>query len=127
MRKNINSIAIGDFVSTFTSGQTIHFQLPDLEAQNGDALQIQITTTGFDEMVSMQFSINWDPTVITYVSHQPADLQNVAIGNPEAELGKLRLSWFDVEGNGFSLPDNASIIALNFWLSELQETIPTSI
>lgn len=113
-KKNINSIAIGDFVSTFTSGQTIHFQLPDLEAQNGDALQIQITTTGFDEMVSMQFSINWDPTVITYVSHQPADLQNVAIGNPEAELGKLRLSWFDVEGNGFSLPDNASIIALNF-------------
>ena len=96
------------------SGQTIQLHLPEQEVQPDETIQISITTSGFEEVVSMQFSINWDPTILSYISHETADLPNIAIGDPEAAEGKLRFSWFDVEGNGLSLNDNNSVANISF-------------
>ncbi len=96
------------------SGQIIQLQLPVETVQQEEVIQVSLTTSGFEEVVSMQFSINWNPAVLIYISHEIVDLPNVAIGDSEAAEGKLRLSWFDVEGNGLTLFDNSSIVTLNF-------------
>ncbi len=115
MRKKTHILSLlAIFLPLLLSGQTIQLQLPQEEVQPDETVQIPVSTSGFDEVVSMQFSINWDPSVMTYISHETADLPNIAIGDPEAEEGKLRFSWFDVEGNGLSLADNSSLAAINF-------------
>ncbi|KAA3622863.1 MAG: hypothetical protein DWQ02_25460 [Bacteroidetes bacterium] len=115
MRKKTHILSLlAIFLPLLLSGQTIHLQLPQEEVQPDETIQLPISASGFDEVVSMQFSINWDPSVLTYVSHETADLPNIAIGDPEADEGKLRFSWFDVEGNGLSLADNSALAYINF-------------
>ena len=94
--------------------QTINLHLPDKEVQQGDVVRIEITANGFDEIASMQFSINWNPAVIEYLSYELTDLANVAIGDTDASEGSLRFSWFDAAGIGLSIPNESSIIAFNF-------------
>jgi gliding motility-associated-like protein len=94
--------------------QSLHLALPDTTAQSGDTITVAMTTAGFEEIVSIQFSINWDPAVIKYLSHQQGDLNNVAIGPVEAAEGILRLSWFDIEGVGRTMPDGSTVLFLRF-------------
>ncbi len=96
------------------SGQSVRLSLPEIDTQPGEEIQLGITTEGFDSIVSMQFSINWDETVIEYLSYELADLNQVAIGDFQADQGELRLSWFGPEGVGVSLPDGSTIANINF-------------
>ena len=94
--------------------QTLHLQLPDTTVNTGETVVIPIIASDFDEIVSMQFSINWDPSVLTYLSFQLADLQFVAIGDTEASSGILRFSWFDILGMGLTMEDGSVILLLEF-------------
>ncbi len=98
----------------FLSAQSVRLTLPEIDTQPGEEIQVGITTEGFDSIVSMQFSINWDQTVIEYLSYELADLNQVAIGDFQADEGELRLSWFGPEGIGVSLPDGSTIVNINF-------------
>ena len=94
--------------------QNIVLSLPDTTANNGDLISLGIQVDGFDEIVSMQFTINWDPTVIEYLDFDDASLNNVAIGDTDSAIGTLRFSWFDINGQGITLDDGSYIIFLNF-------------
>ncbi len=91
--------------------------LPDTTAQSGDTLLINLTTRQFSKIVSMQFSINWDATVIQYIASQPGDLPFIAIGPTDAANGNLRVSWFDVEAEGQTLPNGSTLIQLKFFVN----------
>lgn len=88
--------------------------MPDTTAYNGDTVMLDITAIDFDSIVSMQFSIQWDEAVLEYLEYERIDLDYVAIGDTQADDGVLRLSWFDLAGNGVSLPDGSVIIRLSF-------------
>ncbi|GJM33131.1 MAG: hypothetical protein DHS20C18_21320 [Saprospiraceae bacterium] len=96
------------------NGQSLRLSLPQESVSSGESVRLDITTEGFDSIVSMQFSINWDQTVLEYLSHEPVDLNTVAIGDFQADQGELRLSWFGPGGEGVSLPDGSSIVAIHF-------------
>jgi gliding motility-associated-like protein len=114
MSKRLLSVLPAVVFAIALKAQTIALSIPDTTAQTGDTLLLPITAAGFDEVVSMQFSIQWNPAVISYVNFEMGDLSGVAIGETTAAQGTLRLSWFDVEGLGVTRPDGVRIVRLRF-------------
>ncbi len=96
------------------SAQTLRFSLPDTTIAPGTTVTLPIQVTNFDSIVSIQFSLTWDTDVLSYVNKEIADLENVAIGDFQANMGQLRFSWFNDTGTSKSLPDGSSIINLLF-------------
>lgn len=98
----------------YISAQSLQLQLPSETVPDGTTVTMPITVAGFDSIVSMQLSINWDTDVAAYVDFELAALPLLAIGDFQADQGELRLSWFDNTGNGRSLPDGTVIANLRF-------------
>ena len=96
------------------SAQNLQLQLPDTIALPGDTLLLGIKAANFDEIVSVQFSITWDPSVISYMNTEVDDLTNAAVGETDAEDGLLRFSWFDIQGLGLILPDGSNLVNFSF-------------
>jgi len=112
--KPILSIALAVWIAAPTLAQSLQLSLTDTVSFTGDTVVITLRAQQFDEIVSAQFSIQWDVAVIEYVSHELADLENVAIGDFQSDNGELRFSWFDVEGEGRTLPDGSILVILLF-------------
>jgi gliding motility-associated-like protein len=96
------------------AGQSLRLSLPEVTVADGETVTLPLTVTDFDSIVSLQLSINWDTEVATYVDFELAALPLLAIGDFQAAQGELRLSWFDNEGDGESLPDGTVIARLTF-------------
>lgn len=96
------------------TGQSLRLSLPEVTVADGETVTLPLTVTDFDSIVSLQLSINWDTEVATYVDFELAALPLLAIGDFQADEGELRLSWFDNEGDGESLPDGTVIARLTF-------------
>lgn len=97
-----------------SEAQSITFSLPDTTVAPNQMIRVPIRVKDFDNVVSIQFSMNWDQTIISYQSFEKGDLDNVAIGDTQAENGVLRLSWFDADGQGKTLPDGSVLGYFNF-------------
>jgi gliding motility-associated-like protein len=96
------------------SAQSVTFSLPDTIVGVNGKVRIPIRVKDFDDVVSIQFSMNWNRAIISYESFEQGDLENVAIGNSQASNGVIRLSWFDPDGVGQSMPDGSVLVYLNF-------------
>jgi len=112
--KPILSIVLMLWLSVAAFTQSLQLSLTDTISFTGDTVAITLRTGQFDEIVSVQFSIQWDVAVIEYLSYQLVDLDNVAIGDFQSDNGELRFSWFDVEGAGRSLPDGSILAIIRF-------------
>jgi len=112
--KPILSIALAVWLAAPTLAQSLQLSLTDTVSFTGDTVAITLRAQQFDEIVSVQFSIQWEAAIIEYLSYQQADLENVAIGDFQSQNGELRFSWFDVEGEGRTLPDG-SILAIFYF------------
>ncbi len=95
-------------------GQSLHFNIPETDVFQGDTVRLRIKTADFNNIVSVQYSINWDFSIAQYLSNEQVDLEDVAIGDVMAANGELRVSWFDIAGNGVTLPDSSIFIDLLF-------------
>lgn len=94
--------------------QSVTFSIPDTTVAPNQTVRIPIRVEDFDNVVSIQFSLSWNQAIISYQSFEKGDLDNVAIGDAQAQNGSLRLSWFDGDGVGKSLPDGSVLVYLNF-------------
>lgn len=112
--KPILSIALALWLAAPTFAQSLQLSLTDTVSFTGDTVAITLRAQQFDEIVSVQFSIQWDVAVIEYLSYEQADLENIAIGDFQADNGELRFSWFDVEGVGKNLPDGSVLAIVRF-------------
>ena len=95
-------------------GQTLHLSLPQESVASGQTVQMPLTVQDFDSIVSLQFSINWDTDIATYVDFELEALPLLAVGDFQAENGELRVSWFDNTGDGRTLADGTTIVTFSF-------------
>lgn len=98
----------------FSHSQSLTLVLPDTSAVSGDTLLLAFRVKDFERIVSMDFSIAWNPGVIQYLAFSKGDLSNIAIGSSAASAGILRFSWFDLNGTGQNLPDESTLFTLRF-------------
>lgn len=109
------------------SAQSLGLSIPHIESNEGDEISLELSASSFENMVSVQFSIHWDPTIIQFEGSSIADLDFVAVGTSFAEEGTARISWFDVEGIGHSMEDGKSFLKLDYKvIGEVGDISPVS-
>ncbi|MCC6726340.1 MAG: hypothetical protein IT258_17665, partial [Saprospiraceae bacterium] len=85
--------------------------------QPGDMVRADFLVYNFDEMVSMQFSLHWDPAQISYVNPSNFELSGLTaanFGTGQAPNGTIHISWIDVTTSGVSMAGCSRIFSLNF-------------
>lgn len=83
-----------------------------------DPVCVDISVMDFTDLLSLQFSINWDASVIAFSSLSTTDeLIHFSSGNLGVDLvgeGKVTVAWFDLDLAGGTLPDSTNFITLCF-------------
>ncbi len=78
----------------------------DTTGNTGDTICVSITAQDFDEIVSMQYSMHWNPAVLDYVGVMNYGLPDFSIANfNENNSSTLSMVWFDNATTGVTRPD----------------------
>ena len=119
-RENANCNDIGEFVNNgFVSIDVLPLKIiaSSVNGNTGETVCVDFSVEDFDQILSMQFSVNWDPTILEFSSSVPSTLPNFANGSTvslnDTDLGIVTVSWFDFN-NGLSIPDGSQILQLCF-------------
>ncbi|WP_367391598.1 cohesin domain-containing protein [Lewinella sp. LCG006] len=92
--------------------------LADATAMTGDNVCLPVTVNDFNNILGMQFSINYDPAVLVFTSTQNFNpslvgFTTASVGNPPPP-GNLTTTWNDPFANGVTLPNGATIFEVCF-------------
>ena len=88
----------------------------DIIAINGAAdLSVDFEVYNFENIVSLQFTVDYDPTHMTYVEQSDVNAALAGIQFFESTPGKIGLTWIDpVVTMGRDIADGESMFTLNF-------------
>ncbi|MEM1121472.1 MAG: cohesin domain-containing protein, partial [Bacteroidota bacterium] len=89
----------------------------DEVGRKGDLIYVDVNISDFEKIVSMQYSMNWDPTVLQFEKIQNTnlkDLSNENFGLKEVAKGNLLMAWYDQSVQGVTLPDGTNIYQVVF-------------
>ena len=110
---NIGLVTQGGQVSL---PEPLIFIMPDTIQNPGASFCLPVSVVNFDNLVSIQNAINWDPTVLTFDSVTNLTLTNSDASDPfsdiNASIGQLGLSWSNQAGITF--PDGTVVVELCF-------------
>ena len=111
-----------------TIAQDLILTMPQKMVPVDDTLSVDVLALDFDSIASTQFSMHWDTSIIQYTGFSLKDLELVAIGDSDAAVGSIRISWFDIQGIGESLSDGQTFLSLQFQaVGEVGDISPVSI
>ncbi|MFQ5448315.1 MAG: hypothetical protein ACE5FF_15425, partial [Saprospiraceae bacterium] len=88
-----------------------------VDAKKGGQACIAVTARDFREIVSMQYTMKWDPTVLRFKDVKGFGLPGLAVNNfgkQLADKGLLTYSWFDINVQGISQPDGVKLYEVCF-------------
>lgn len=102
---------------------TVIISTPNVSSSIGEELCIPIQIKNFDNIVSFQLALRWDPSILNFTSIVNTTLRDVREGSTQADEGILRLLWFDSALSPSTLEDLESIVEVCF---EPNVTQPTS-
>ena len=79
---------------------------------------VDVLISEFEDLANIQFSVNWDPTILRFVS---VDSNQVLLNPASTQFGLLRtnegmlnFSWFDLDFNGQDFATNDRLFTLCF-------------
>jgi gliding motility-associated-like protein len=119
MSKSIVSLVILWLVSFHVKAEQPIFTISSLDATPGEIIDINIHVDNFSDIVSTQFSINWDPTVLTFRAGKnfnasiPGFSTN-SLGTVEIAEGKLRIQWLEASVTPITIADGSLYFTLEF-------------
>lgn len=95
--------------------------ISDVTGEKGQTVEVNVSVSGFNDISSMQFSVNWDSTVLDFkalenLSDVLPDFSEREIGLVEASSGAIRVAWFDNSTMGVTIPDETQLFTLRFEL-----------
>jgi len=106
--------------TTLQSQLTVTFT-PE-ETVSGDVVDVDVSVTGFTDVVSMQFSINWDSTVykfnsiqnVTEVLEEFSEAGNIGVppGAAAIDEGEATVSWNRMDTEARTLPSDTRLFTL---------------
>jgi len=91
----------------------------DATGNQGEEIELDLKLIGFEAVASMQFSVNWDSTVLDLktvedLNGELPDFTDDQIGLAETNAGVIRVAWYDNTLRGVSLPDSAQLFKMKF-------------
>jgi len=96
---------------------SVTFQLSNHTNAPGDAVTARMTVGGFAQVTSVQFTLQWDPTVLRYIGTGGFGLPGLGAGNFGTTLtnsGKLTFSWDDLSESGVTVADGTIIFTVSY-------------
>lgn len=116
--KNSHESAIGHASQTeMPIVGSIELSVKSSELTKGQEVCIPITAKGFKEVVSMQYTLQWDPSVLKFKTLRNfglPGLSNQNYGTQLTDKGKLTHAWFDMNVKGITLSDNTPLYEVCF-------------
>jgi gliding motility-associated-like protein len=90
--------------------------IPTVAALPGENVCIEVTAENFDQIISMQFTIEFDNTVLSLTGIQGFNPGMPGFNNSNFNVvgNSIILSYFDPNLNGITLPDGAVLFELCF-------------
>lgn len=118
-RVSSNCNDIGDFVeNAFVSIGTppLTVNISSGDGFTGDVVCLDFKVEDFDNIVSFQFAVYWDTTVLKYTSALTMGLTgNYFLGETQTSQGNLNLLYYNANINtGVTLPDGTQILQVCF-------------
>lgn len=96
----------------------VSLSFSDIEVEPGALFETSVRTSNFNNIISAQFSMKWDPTVIRYDGITAFGIPGLAIesnfGTTNTAAGLLSFLWFDANLQGVSLPNDAPLFTIRF-------------
>ncbi|MEL7222244.1 MAG: cohesin domain-containing protein, partial [Bacteroidota bacterium] len=117
---NFNYYQVGDVnqCNDDPVGDDLTFRITDnLTLNPNDQVSIPITVENFSNITGFQFTVEWDPTIVTYLGQggfgSLADYTTFDLGQSESSSGFLRTVWLSESGPQ-SNPDGSLLFAMQF-------------
>ncbi len=112
-----NSATLKDPILTSRGGTPLQLSLSKHNATQNSEVEVKLMARGFDNITSLDYTLQWDTTVIRFLRFEPPtnNFLGLSAGNFESTTspGKLVSTWFD-NGNGKSVPDGSVIARFIF-------------
>ncbi len=96
---------------------TITFVMTDTVVKQGDPVCLRMTAEGFEKILTMQYSMHWDPQVIKFKQVSRLNLPGLTDSNfglNTVKEGTLTFSWYDPGFTGVSRPSDSELFTLCF-------------
>jgi gliding motility-associated-like protein len=90
------------------------------DGYNGDVACVSFKVKDFDDIVSFQYPIRWDSTILTFVSVATSNLPGFTNGPQNFNLvtsGTAIASWYTNDAEGITLPNGTPIMEICFELN----------
>lgn len=117
IRAILIAILFGLCVGT-AGAQTVSFELSQETVAPGDEAVVEMSVSGFEDLTTAQFTVNWDPSVASFSAVENLDLRGLAqsnFGTPEdgnINDGTVTFSWDDPDAEGVTRTDGTVIFEL---------------
>jgi len=106
------------FLASATHSQTsLTISPTTITGNTGETVTISLVVNNFDEIVSMQYGIKWDPTVIQFDAvdnFNLIDLNANSFNVNNSANGSFSVAWFDQTTQGVSVADGEALFTMNF-------------
>ncbi|NJN33996.1 MAG: hypothetical protein HC817_06865 [Saprospiraceae bacterium] len=123
MKLTLYTLFLFIFSHSYSTAQ-VSLSMPFLNAKKGEIAEMSIKLKTRDTLAGLQFSLNWDPSVLTFKSVKDfalSGLDNEKISTLQANLGKISTAWFSPD-NGTSIKDSLVIFKVQFLVEKTQDT-----
>ena len=110
------------FMSLVSIGQDSFYMIEESDSSASNIL-IPVSITGFENIISFQGSIIFDPSVISFSNISNFNLSSLSVSNfglTQTGLGIITYSWYDASLQGETLVDSSLLFVLDFSVSGLE-------
>jgi gliding motility-associated-like protein len=121
MSKSIFGIIIALFASLLVRAEQPIFNISSTDANPGDIIDVNFQVDNFSQIISVQYSVNWDPAVLDFRSIKNFNpsvpgLSPSVFGTPQAliDAGKFTLSWIESSITPITIPDGSLFFTVEF-------------
>lgn len=100
-----------------TDNTYLTLSVPSKSAAPGETVCLDIVAADFNQIVSMQYTMNWDKKVLKYKEVANFKVPAMTVNNfgaRTADEGKLTFSWYDPNVRGITMQPGTSIYQVCF-------------
>ncbi len=101
--------------------QDVNLNVSDVTGEPGETVCVSFCVANFNEVASMQYTISFDPNMLTYSSLENINLfgltESGSFNFTNGAIGIVNLTWFDQTTLGQTLADGSCLFDLCFEIS----------
>jgi gliding motility-associated-like protein len=114
---NCNGTVTGSAIIDVTPAKEVTLRLDSISGTPGSNVAVPVRVIDFEDMMTMQFTVAWDPDLLSYNDVSSINLANASganFGTDEIDNGFLTFSWSTGSLTDTTITDGADIFSIEF-------------